>query len=213
MPVVLEDRPTASVREEVIDQLIMNYSHGKLSRAAFERRLDDAMNSEDNVEIAKLSEDLELIVDEKYENSKQRDFGVSYSPQPGKEHDKLVNVFGCNNRSGRWTVAKELQSFSLFGTSTLDFSEAEFTHPDVTYKVLCLFGGDTLYVPENVKVVSNVFCIFGSVDNAAPSIPAANSPTITIEGHVIFGSIDIKLKQTIKEKFVAFADNLKSMFG
>lgn len=213
MPVVLEDRPTTAVREAVIDQLIMNYSHGKLSRAAFERRLDEAMNSEDNVTIAKLAEDLELIVDEKYEQSKQRDFGVNYSRKPGKQNDQLVNLFGCNNRAGRWTVAKELQSFSLFGASTLDFSEAEFTDPDVTYKVFCLFGGDTLYVPENVKVVSNVFCIFGSVDNAAPSIPAANAPTITIEGYVIFGSIDIKLKQTIKEKFVAFADNLKSMFG
>ncbi len=41
MAVNIEDRPINKVREEVIDQLIMNYSHGELSHEAFERRWID----------------------------------------------------------------------------------------------------------------------------------------------------------------------------
>ena len=46
MSVVLEDRPIEQVREEVIDNLIYNYSHGVISAEAFERRLDKAMSTQ-----------------------------------------------------------------------------------------------------------------------------------------------------------------------
>ena len=35
--VKFEDRPLEKVREETIDQLVMNYGHGELSSEAFER--------------------------------------------------------------------------------------------------------------------------------------------------------------------------------
>lgn len=213
MPVKIEDRPIETLREEVIDQLIMNYSHGNLSFEAFERRLDTAMNSKSNVEIASLAEDLDLKVDSEYVESKKRDFDAQFAPNDGDESDAMVNIFGGSDRSGRWTVAKELRCISVFGGSTIDFSEAIFTQKTTTIKVFCLFGGDDIYVPENVNVVSKAFCVFGGVNNKAPSIADRNAPTIVIEGVAIFGGISIKLKRTIKEKFVAFADNMKSMFN
>nr|WP_252732283.1 hypothetical protein [Paraglaciecola arctica] len=36
---------------------------------------------------------------------------------------------------------------------------------------------------------------------------------LTIEGLVMFGGLDIKIKRTIKEKFVAFANQMKTMFN
>lgn len=213
MAVVIEDRPTETVREEVIDQLIMNYSHGKLSYEAFERRLDEAMASDDNKVIAALAEDLELSVDKEYVETKKRDFFANVSPVDGEDIDYLVNIFGGSSRSGQWTVAKELRSVSIFGGSDIDFSEARFSHAKTTIKVFCLFGGDDIYVPENVNVVSKVFCIFGGVDNKAPSIADRNAPVIMIEGFCMFGGLDIKLKRTIKERFVAFADSMKNMFS
>ncbi|GAA5140862.1 LiaF domain-containing protein [Thalassotalea piscium] len=213
MPVVIEDRPIENVREEVIDQLIMNYSHGKLSYEAFERRLDTAMASNSNVEIAALAEDLDLAVDPAYVESKRRELSTQYAVGDTKDVDYMVNIFGGSNRSGRWTVAKEIRSISIFGGSDIDFTDAQFGQKEITMKVLCLFGGDNIYVPENVNVVSKAFCIFGGVDNKAPCIADRNSPTIIIEGFAIFGGIDIKVKRTIKEKFVAFADNMKNMFN
>ncbi|WP_286235467.1 LiaF domain-containing protein [Thalassotalea sediminis] len=213
MPVKIEDRPIDAVRDEVIDQLIMNYSHGKLSFEAFERRLDTAMNSQDNTEIAALADDLDLEVDKDYVSNKQRDFVPQFAPHEGDDTDYMVNIFGGSDRSGRWSVAKEIRTVSVFGGSNIDFSDAVFSQQRTTLKVFCLFGGENIYVPENVNVVSKAFCIFGGVSNKAPSLAHINSPTIVIEGLVVFGGVDIKLKRTIKEKFVAFADSMKNMFN
>ncbi len=213
MTIALEDRPTEVVREEVIDQLILNYSHGKLSEEAFERRLDQAMASDNNAQITKLAEDLEQIQDERYVASKKHDLGVNYNSAPTRDNQNIVSIFGGSNLGGRWTLGKKIRSISIFGGSNIDLTDADFSRPQVTIEVFCLFGGDNIYVPENVNVVSNVFCIFGGIDNKAPSIADRNAPTITIEGVALFGGVNIKIKRTVKEKFVAFADKLKQMLS
>jgi len=220
MSVIIEDRPIESVREEVIDQLIMNYSHGKISHQAFERRLDNAMESQCNKEIYSLAEDLDLTVDKNYVDEKKKDFSVNYSHESANYSDNsaekldyIVNVFSGSSRSGRWHVAKEIRAFSLFSGADIDFSDAVFCHPVVTIKYFSLFSGDNIFVPEDVNVVSKSFCIFGGVDNKAPCNALNNSPTIIIEGLSIFSGVTIEVKRTIKEKFVAFADSLKKMFS
>lgn len=71
MSVAIKDRPIESVREEVIDQLIMNYSHGEISLEAFESRLDQAMNGTDTLTISELTKDLNLSADTKYQDKKK----------------------------------------------------------------------------------------------------------------------------------------------
>ena len=63
MAVENRDRPIDVLREEVIDQLIVNYSHEELSLEAFERRLDQALASDDASELGDLVVDLELKAD------------------------------------------------------------------------------------------------------------------------------------------------------
>jgi hypothetical protein len=213
MTIALEDRPTDVVREEVIDQLILNYSHGKLSEKAFESRLDQAMASENNTQIAKLAEDLEQIEDERYVASKKHDLGVNYHSAPSEDTQNIVSIFGGSNLGGRWTLGKKIRSISIFGGSDIDLTDAQFSRPQLTIQVFCLFGGDNIYVPENVNVVSSVFCIFGGIDNKAQSLADRHAPTITIEGIALFAGVTIKIKRTVKEKFVAFADKLKQMLS
>lgn len=214
MPVAINDRPRQAVRDEVIDQLIMNYSHGKLSYEAFERRLDIAMESENNEEIAQQAEDLDMVVDPEYIETKKSNFGYQYKPgaASNNEAERIVNVFSGSTLSGIWQVPSQLKVLSVFSGSDLDFSEAVFTQPVVEIKIFSLFSGDNIYVPENVNVVSKAFCIFGGIDNKTMTVQKSQAPTLVIEGFAIFSGIDIKIKQTIKERFVAFADNLKSVF-
>jgi hypothetical protein len=213
MPVLLEDRPIEQVRQEAIDKLIFNYSHGVISAEAFERRLDKAMASQVHQEIVDQVADLELQTDSGYEQQKDDRFKVNYGSTDADASETIVNIFGGSDRSGQWSVPKEVKVFSLFGGSDIDFSDAIFSSPQVTIKVLCIFGGDNIYVPENINVVSKAFCIFGGVSNKAPSISYKQAPTLTIEGFVLFGGVNISIKRTIKEKFVAFANQLKTMFN
>jgi hypothetical protein len=217
MAVILEDRPIEKVREEVIDTLIYAYSHSIISDKAFERRLDAAMASSNHQEIVDLAKDLEKPNNDQYnaqfEAHKERQFNVNYSTATSEEPDTIVNILGGSNRSGQWTVPSEVRILSILGGSDIDFTDAIFTTPNVTVRVFCLLGGNNIYVPENVNVVSKAFCILGGIENTAPSIASRQAPTITIEGVVMLGGLDIKIKRTIKEKFVAFANQMKTMFG
>jgi len=213
MAVILEDRPIENVREEVIDTLIYNYSHGVISSEAFERRLDQTMASKNHQEIFNLTADLDKTTDSEFTSQKERQFNVNYAAGDSDESETIVNILGGSCRSGQWTVPREIRIITLFGGADIDFTDAIFTTQNVTIKTLCLFGGTDILVPEDINVISKAFCILGGIDNSAPSIASRQAPTITIEGLVMFGGLDIKIKRTIKEKFVAFANQMKAMFN
>ncbi len=219
MPIKIEDRPISALREEVIDQLIMNYGHGKLSLEAFERRLDSAMESNDPHALSALTEDLDLNVDQDYVALKKQqmsdksklDKDTDYGHE--KESDYLVNIFGGSSRSGVWTVAKETNVINIFGGGDIDLTDARFSHKTIYIKVFSLFGGSDIFVPENINVSVKAFCIFGGVENRASSICDASAPTVVIDGIAIFSGINIKVKRSIKEKLMRFADGIKNVLS
>jgi hypothetical protein len=221
MTVTLTDRPIETVRSEVIDQLIMNYSHGELSYEAFERRLDQAMELANHQDLVDLTSDLPLVVDKAFVKNKKQDLAPNFVPGEAEDFDTMVNIFSGSSSGGVWKVAKETRYLSIFSGTDIDFTDAQFSQAVVRIKMFSLFSGDTIYVPENVNVVTKVFCIFGSIDNIAASQTrsstlnqnSASKPTIIIEGLSIFSGVSIKVKRSMKERFVELADSLKNMFS
>lgn len=212
MPVILKDRPIEQVREETIDQLIFNYSHGVISAEAFERRLDQAMASESHQEIINLVADLSLKADTHYNEKKEQQFTPNYSPNNSNDVLHLKSILGNIERSGQWCVPKVITLQNILGESTLDFTDAVFQHQYVTIKVNCVLGSSAIYVPENINVICKTYGIISSIENKAPSMANKQAPIITIEGKVVLGSLNVSIKRAIKEKFIAFANNLKSAF-
>jgi hypothetical protein len=212
MPVKLEDRPIEQVKEEVIDVLIHNYSHGIISNEAFERRLDAVIATSSHQEMVDQIQDLDAAPDDTLKKHKEQQFSVHYSQAPAEDSETLVNILGETERSGVWIVPKEIRLFTILGGSTLDFTDARFTSSNVTVKVMSILGSDKIFVPENVNVLSKAFCILGSSKNKAPSVASLHAPTINIEGVVILSELSIKLKTTMKQNFVAFANKMKAMF-
>jgi len=214
MSVKVEDRPIEQVREQVIDQLIYNYSHGVISVDAFERRLDSAMDAPNNEALLALVEDLTLNTDQQYKAEKQSQFKPHYSAQQNSDDDfTLRSILGSNERSGQWVVPKNIYLSNFMGSVVLDFTDAIFAHQNVTIHVNCIFGSDEIYVPEHVNVVSKMFCILSSLENKSVSLNKRQGPTIHIEGKAVMGSVEVKIKRTIKEKFMSFANELKTQFG
>ena len=219
MTVTLTDRPIESVRSEVIDQLIMNYSHGEISYEAFERRLDQAMELANHQALVDLTTDLPLSVDKAFVESKKQDLAPNYVAGDAEEVDTMLNIFSSSNRGGAFRVANEIRYFSLFSSTEIDFTDAVFSQQEVRVKIFSLFSSDTIYVPDNVNVASKAFCIFGSIDNAAPNnernhvYTGMPTPTVIIEGFSILSSVDIDLKRTMKEKFIKMADSFKKLFS
>jgi hypothetical protein len=212
MSVILEDRPIEQVREETIDQLIYNYSHGVISAEAFERRLDQAMNSESHQEIVDLVADLSLKADTSYSDKKEHQFTPSYTNADSDDTLNLQSILGNVERSGQWYVPKTITVNNILGEAVLDFTDAVFQYQNVTIKLNCILGSNKIYIPENINVVCKSYGIVSSIENKAPSMANRQAPIITIEGKVVLGSLNVEIKRTIKEKFIAFANNLKAAF-
>ncbi len=215
MPVVPEDRPIAAVREETIDQLIVNYGHGELSLAAFERRLDQALDARSAEQLSVLTADLDLAVDPEYAERKKAELGLRSNRElvEADRADFMVHIFGSSKRSGAWAVAKNVWMFSLFGGSELDFTDARFSSRETNVNVLCLFSGANLFVPENVDTVSKAICIFGGVDNRASSAAARHAPKLVIKGVILFGGVRVSVKKTLRDRWLEFASSVREMFS
>lgn len=215
MPVDSQDQPIDSLREQTVDQLIMNYGHGRLSREAFERRLDEALDAKSTDRLVQLTRDLDLKADTQYGAQKKAELGIRVDPAAAVEGDEIetmFHIFGGTTRRGAWDVPKEIKMINVFGGCELDFSDARFTAKTTRIMMFCMFGGASLRVREGMRIRSKAICIFGGVDNRAGSSPDPDAPTLIVEGVCLFGGADIKIKKTPKQKFQEFANTLRSMF-
>ena len=214
MPVTPQDRPIDALREETVDQLIMNYGHGKLSREAFERRLDEALDTKSHERLIELTEDLDLRADRQYTAQKKAELGIRVDPsaRAGEEADTIVNVFAGHNRRGAWDVPRALRMVNVFGGCELDFTDARFAAETTYISVFCLFGGVNLRVRDGMRTISKALCIFGGVDNRGGTTLDPNAPLLVIEGFCLFGGVDIRVKKTPKQRWQEFADQFRTMF-
>jgi hypothetical protein len=215
MPVTPQDRPLDALREETVDQLIMNYGHGKLSREAFERRLDQALEAASHDRLLELTEDLDLRTDRQYTSRKKAELGIHVDPSAASrtdDNDLIVNIFSGNHWRGSWDVPRAIRIVNVFGGAELDFADARFTAETTYVTVFCLFGGVNLRVRDGMRTISKALCIFGGVDNRAPTTTDPNAPLLVVEGLCLFSGIDIRVKKTPKQRLTEFADTLRTMF-
>jgi len=211
MPPATNESALESRRAATVDQLILNYGHGKLSLGAFERRLDAAFEAASADELAALTKDLEVI--EAAEVPARRpDIVVPSDGTAPKDVEHMVHIFGGSNRGGAWAVPREIRMLNVFGGGELDFTDARFSSHRTRIRLFCLFGGATIYVPEGLNTFSKAICVFGGIDNRAPSSNDPEGPALIIEGFVMFGGASIKVKKTLKERLVEFADSLRQTF-
>ena len=82
---------------------------------------------------------------------------------------------------------------AFFGGIDMNLKNAVVTR-NVTIDVKAVFGGISLIMPSNVRVVVDVTPILGGVDNGARTPLGAdeNTPTIYVKGTCMFGGVDIK---------------------
>lgn len=211
--VKIEDRPLDQLRQEVIDQLIMNYSHGIISVEAFERRLDIASDAKQHQELVAVVADLSLLPDEQFQQQRQRSLSPSYQAGNDTRNEKIISILSSNQHRGKWLVPAEICVLNVLGSVELDFSEAVFQHQHVVIKVNNWVSSVSILVPEQVSVVSNMFNIVGTSTHRPTAVTDRQAPKIVITGYSVLGSLDVTVKRTMKEKFKSFAMQCRDMMG
>ncbi len=80
---------------------------------------------------------------------------------------------------------------SIFGGAELDLRNAYMNgHVDIV--VTCIFGGTTIFIPDNVRVEVTGVPIFGGVDNKAPNPIGDVRAVLHINTTCMFGGVEIK---------------------
>ncbi len=93
-------------------------------------------------------------------------------------------------------VSKNLRGASVsavFGGTEINLMQADF-EKETNVEVTCVFGGVTLIVPSDWKLVSEATTVFGGIDDQRhPSNPELieNQKTIRLKGNCVFGGIEL----------------------
>jgi hypothetical protein len=101
-------------------------------------------------------------------------------------------------RSGPWELAARSEFRSIFGTITLDLSQARLPGSEVDLEIFNLFGTVTVIVPESVDVSLTGGGMFASQviqPHTAPPVPGA--PKLRINARGPGGTLYVRTKSKI----------------
>ncbi len=104
---------------------------------------------------------------------------------------KYIAVFSGVEEKIEDKKYKGSEILAIFGGVEIDLRNVKFDSKTTYINVLSAFGGATITVPENVRVVTKGIPIFGGCENKARTNEKSDYELI-INYNVIFGGIEIK---------------------
>ena len=169
-------------------------AEGRLTAQEHSERLDSIYAAKTHAEIVPLIEDLPARA------------GTSAQVAvPGEsEHPSssaIVAVFGGATRKGTWRVPGTTTVVTVFGGADLDLREAILPGREMTMRAVCVFGGMSITVPPEMRVIDSGVAVFGGRDVAGetPESLASGAPLLRVTGACVFGGVSIKHKEHKKK--------------
>lgn len=113
----------------------------------------------------------------------------------GESPDQVVHAFAFMSGVGRRSVSTDFRggdANAIMGGVELDLRNAEIKPgQQVILDCFAMWGGIEIKVPENWRIVSEVFPLMGACEDNT-SAKVAGGPVLTIRGVVVMGAIEIK---------------------
>ena len=110
-----------------------------------------------------------------------------------------IAIFSSSSKKGPWLVGPTHNVFGAFGGVSVDLRQAQLSGPVTTIKTVMCFGGVTIKVPENYRIIESVFPLFGGAsvtDGKGVTLKLSDlppdAPVIDLRGIVAFGGLEIK---------------------
>ena len=172
-----------------------------LNEALAEGRLTAEEHSErlDSIYAAKTQADLVPVLDDLPAAAPVPAAGTG--PERSYHGGPIIAIFGGAVRKGRWRVPPASTVVTVFGGADLDLRDAILPGGEITIKAISVFGGMSITVPPEMRVVDSGVAVFGGrdVSGETPESESPGAPVLRIQGACVFGGISIKHKQR-KEK-------------
>jgi hypothetical protein len=174
-------------REHSTDLLSRAVVEGRLTLEEFSDRVERAQAARTRDELATLTRDLPAAPPAPAAPAASTDIAPV----------QRRHVAFCSRlvRSGPWELAARSEFRSIFGTITLDLSQARLAGPEVELQIFNLFGTVTVIVPESVDVSLTGGGMFASQviePHTAPPVPGA--PKLRINARGPGGTLYVRTK-------------------
>jgi len=112
----------------------------------------------------------------------------------GEGYINETNIFSGSKHKVTNQVFKGGRISNIFGGTEIDLTQATLPDGQTELTIECIFGGVTLIVPADWKVVLNISAIMGGFSDKRLVIKEATDPNkiLVIRGEAIFGGGEIK---------------------
>jgi hypothetical protein len=176
-------------RERAASVLNEALAEGRLTAQEHSERLDSIYAAKTHAELVPLLEDLPAP-------------SGTQSPAPtgttpvARRDGRIVAIFGGASRKGAWRVPAISTVVTVFGGADLDLRDAILPGREITIKAVSVFGGMSVTVPPDMRVIDSGVAVFGGRDVSGNSAESErpDSPVLRLEGACVFGGISVRHK-------------------
>lgn len=110
----------------------------------------------------------------------------------GGDGGELMAVFTSQKQDYSGMDFSAAKVGAVFGGAEYNLSNAKIADGS-KLDVMCVFGGVDIFLPKNVIVKNNSFCLFGGISDKRETVKTDETAvTVYINGFCMFGGVDIK---------------------
>ena len=174
-------------REHVVGVLQKAIGRGMIDLDEFTQRTDIALAAKTRGELNSVLVDIPGLVNRDVTASAVR-------PVPSDHRLELSAKYSSLVRNGRWVVPPELVVRSKYGSTKLDFSEAQMSSPTVQIELDCKWGSVEVIIPERASIDLNAITDlkWGSIEDKTRASGWGGTPHLVFSGRVTGGSLTIR---------------------
>lgn len=165
-------------------------AEGRLTPQEHSERLDSTYAAKTHADLAPLLEDLPARPD-----------SVALVPASGEVEGtrpgRIVAVFGGASRKGAWRVPASSTVVTVFGGADIDLRDAILPGREITIRAVSVFGGMSITVPPEMRVIDSGVAVFGGRDVSGDTAESAkpDSPVLRLRGACVFGGVFVARKE------------------
>jgi predicted membrane protein len=188
-PQQISKRPIEKIRNQVILSLQNAYAHDMIVEQEFEKRLDEATNTNDKNALALLVSDVPIV---SVNDNPQTEH---INTQQVRDSATYFSVMSGTEKKGAWRPPRKIKIFTVMGGTELDFRKALLAPGITDIKITCVMGGVEIYVPKGINVEVHGFPFMGGLDNRTDDTWDDSAPTLRIHAFVVMGGVGIRTKE------------------
>jgi hypothetical protein len=190
-------RASDADRDRAASVLNEAMAEGRLTPEEHSERLNSIYAAKTQADLVPLLEDLPAAADSGSAVQVSGSGSGSGSAPATRHGGRIVAVFGGASRKGAWRVPTSLEVVTVFGGADIDLRDAILPGREITIRAVSVFGGLSITVPPEMRVVDSGVAILGGRDVSGDSAESAapDAPVLRLQGACVFGGVSVKHKQ------------------